>query len=76
MIIPFKKLQSLPSSQSVLYHAVCSLVCLYSLLGPIHLQASSEAEADSELAWFYRPIYRPGITGQLRGRYFVDSFSI
>ena len=38
------------------------LLCHY---GPIHLQASSEAEADSELAWFYRPIYRPSITGQL-----------
>ena len=32
MIIPFKKLQSVPSSQSVLYNAVCSSVCSNSLL--------------------------------------------
>ena len=38
-------------------------------LGAIYLQASSEAEADSELAWLYRPIYQLGITGQLRGRF-------
>ena len=31
MIIPFKKLQSVPSSQSVQYHAACSSVCLNSL---------------------------------------------